>query len=303
MHHGFIYGAGAIGSLLGGFLSQKKGKEFTLIAKRNHALKIEKKGLSIMGLVDGIFYPQVIERLTSIPEKSIVLITTKATDLGEILHQLSPLVKPDTVVVTLQNGLGVSEMAKAALKDRCKVLRGLVFIAASYYEPGKIYYEGGNTIKLERGPGDAEVVNSFQGTPLVVEKVDDIEVEVLIKSMINAIINPLTALESITVGELNQLKYREMIKGLIKEFVQIAEAQAIPLEEKQLWKILERTIAMIPTTKTSMSQDLALGRLTEIDFINGALIKLGNQYDIPMPYNTFLYDAIKLQEEKYLKVI
>lgn len=302
MTRGIIMGAGAIGSLIGALLSQKKGKEVLLVAKRNQCNKVESKGLALSGLAEGVYQPKIQDHLKEIPEKSILLVTTKAVDLEETLTKILPLIKSDTIVVPIQKGLGVTEMANKILKNRCLILRGLSFLSASYFEPGKVIYEGGNTLKIEEAKGDTEILHFFHNTPIVVDKVKDIDKEVLIQTILYSIIDPLTALEHITVGELNQKKYFDVIDGLLREGVKIADLQGVTLEASELWKVLKKIFFKLNTARTAMYQDLILGRSTEIEFLNGALLRHGNCANIPMPYNTFIYEAIKLREEKQLKV-
>jgi 2-dehydropantoate 2-reductase len=134
----FILGAGAIGSVYGAFLSQKT--PVTLVGRPAHMDAVNEKGLALIGDGAGTYSKNITPTtmIDKIPSKTLLLVTVKATDLEETLTSIAPLIQEDTLVLLLQNGLGIREVAYKATKGKGTVIRGIVGMGAEMVEPGRI---------------------------------------------------------------------------------------------------------------------------------------------------------------------
>ncbi|UCE44353.1 MAG: hypothetical protein JSV57_02430, partial [Candidatus Bathyarchaeota archaeon] len=144
----FILGAGAIGSSYGALLSRKN--DVTLIGNIAHVHAINSSGLKLSGDVQERYCIKVETEIKEIPSNSLILLTTKAHDSTRAIEKIKNLLKEDTAILILQNGLGNKDLVKGIVGDEVKVLRGLVKIAAEFLEPGKITFWNGETVLEKR---------------------------------------------------------------------------------------------------------------------------------------------------------
>ena len=142
----FILGAGAIGSVIGALLSKKN--DVTLIGNKAHVDAVNSNGLSVSGDVDETFRVQADTEIREIPWETLIFLTTKAYDSEKAIRGIDRLLREDTVVLVLQNGLGNEEMVKRAVSGKAKVLRGVTSMAAEFFKAGEVrYWKGETTIE------------------------------------------------------------------------------------------------------------------------------------------------------------
>ena len=118
-----VLGAGAIGSLFGAKLSA--GNEVTLVARPGHVRAMNTQGLRIEGIESETVFLRAVTSLDRLGPDALILLTTKVPDSAAALAPVAAMVRDDTTVVCLQNGLGSEQIAREALGDRCVVLRGV----------------------------------------------------------------------------------------------------------------------------------------------------------------------------------
>jgi len=132
----FVLGAGAIGSVYGAFLSKRN--DVTLVGNRAHVEAVNSKGLAISGEINETFYVKADTEIREIPEKTLIVLTTKAYDSANAVEKTRRLLKKDTVILILQNGLGNEEIVRHATGGKARILRAITTMAAEFFEPGKI---------------------------------------------------------------------------------------------------------------------------------------------------------------------
>ena len=135
-----VLGAGAIGSLYGAKLAS--ANEVTLIGRADHAAAINSHGLRIEGLEPQVVRLRAATEIGEIGPDALILLTTKVTGSAAALAPLAPLIRDDTTVLCLQNGLGSEQIARRALGDRGVVLRGITQFGAIFERPGVIQVHG-----------------------------------------------------------------------------------------------------------------------------------------------------------------
>ena len=236
----------------------------------------------------------------------IVLFCVKSQDLDHCLHSCQPLLSPQTLVVFLQNGISHLD-----IQERLYLPAAPAFASSSegatLLGPGHVLHAGkGKTLMgFLTDPTDrhqqqlAELARLLQEAGLDVELSQDIRTQLWAKLFVNAGINPLTALYNRTNGQLlTSCAARGRLKNIVRESETVARACGITIAVDPL----QTTLAVCKRTArniSSMLQDRRHQRPTEIDAINGAIVREGKRVGIATPFNEEAVQQIKKMEEKY----
>jgi len=287
----FVLGAGAIGSVYGACLSESY--DVTLIGNRNHVKAIKANGLSIVGDMRKVFHIKADTQIRGILGKTLVILTTKAYDSARAMEGVRSLLKKDTVILVLQNGLGNEGTVKRIVGDRAKILRGITKMAAEFLRPGKIRFWSGETIieSNEDAGKISEILNECRLKSRLSEHIDQ---EVWTKLVVNCVVNPLTALFRVKNCAIWADSLRTVRQSIITECVEVAEAEGILLPA-DLAERMDKRLSCY-TNFSSMYQDIVKHKRTEIDFLNGKIVELGRKHHIKTPVNETLLSFIKFLE-------
>jgi 2-dehydropantoate 2-reductase len=313
-----IYGAGAIGSVLGGFL-QKLGRSVTYIGRGEHFLALSENGLRITGIWGEHIIPA---RETQIPlqppstpaskkQFSVILLCVKAKDTYAAAIEAKALLAADGIMVSMQNGLNNWEtIARLVGEDRTVGAR--VIFGAEILEPGHANVTVNaddvllgepflpvNRLLLEALEDDL----SRSGIPCKIVSKDDIWAAIWGKVLYNCSLNPLGALLEVSYGDLGEnAETRGVIKVIIEEIFRVMRAKGVKVPyqdaDEYYHYLLEKQLPPTVGHRASMLQDILLGRQTEIDALNGAISSYGRDYGIITPYNDLLTALIKFKEKK-----
>ena len=300
-------GAGAIGSFFGGLLAEG-GNDVVLIARESHVKAVKQDGLTIEG-ASGKHVVKVKAVTTPAHLKEtfdLILLTVKAYDTRQAVSEAQTLMGNNSVLLCLQNGLGMEEIA-SEIVGRDRVLRGVTINGVLLKEPGLVMHTGkGETIigelnrKItERTPKIAE---AFSKAGLPTRVTNNIEGTVWTKILINAGVNPFGALTGMKNGELIMvLELKELMTETVIEGTNVAKKIGVKLEGDPV-SLMIKTAEMTAQNKNSMLQDIEKGKRTEIDFINGAISNLGKRKGVLTPLNNLLTHLVKGLEANRLKV-
>lgn len=291
-----IFGAGAMGSLVGGLLSQRH--ETVLVGRREHVVAIRKQGLRIRGETELVAHPEATETLGRNGNLDVVILAVKAYDTLPAVEALEPL-WDRSLFLSLQNGLGNEEVLAA---HASRVLGGVTTQGVTFVKPGEVYHAGAGETLIGpfegASPEDAdEVVAAFNESGLPSHLSENIRSELWLKAIVNACINPLTALLRVPNGYvLETASTREVVRAIIEEGVHVASRLGPNLDEGLVYDRVASVVRGTATNRSSMLQDLERGRRTEIEAINGAIARLGDEVDRPAPTNALLTRLIKAAE-------
>jgi 2-dehydropantoate 2-reductase len=315
-----IYGAGAIGSIIGGHL-HNCGQETILVCSKSHADAISQSGLAIGGVRGD--YTINLPAVTDIgqiefQDDDVVFLTMKTFDTEAAIKKIGSAA-PRLVAVCFQNGVRNEEFAAPTF---ARVYGGIVFLGAKYLEPGKVTHTAENSLGLGLYPeGLDETVDElsavltragFSVTPYA--RIMAVKWSKLFRNLNNA----LFAITGLSV--LEGIKYEEprlLMADTLEEALQVTKAagiEIIPLEgqptpEKSLEflrKPGDRNFE-IPRDEQTMIrpstwQDLYLGRgRTEIDYLNGEIVQLGQKHGIPTPLNALLAGVVSSMARDEMK--
>jgi 2-dehydropantoate 2-reductase len=298
-----IMGAGAMGSLFGGLLTLS-GEDVWLVdiwkenidAMRSNGLKVEDRGKV------QIIPVKATTDVASVGKADLILFFVKTYQTEKAVSDVLVLQKENTVFLTLQNGLG-NEEAICKQVDRRKVILGVTGQGATLLGPGHIRHAGwGKTYvgELDEKITDrvTQIAQVFRKAGIETEVSSHIHDLVWEKLLVNVGINALAALTGLKNGQL--LDYPETVRlmeALVSEAVEVTRRKEIQIDENQMNRV-KVVIEATRENRCSMGQDLDYKRRTEIDAINGAVVREAERLGISVPYNQMITDLIKVVEKR-----
>ncbi|MEY2482757.1 MAG: 2-dehydropantoate 2-reductase [Verrucomicrobiota bacterium] len=287
-----VLGAGAIGSLYGAKLAA--AHDVLLIGRPEHVSSINARGLRIEGIEPETVRIPAATTVTQISPDTLVLLTVKVTDSTAALEPIARLIRDDTTIVSLQNGLGSEQIARSALGGRGVVLRGITQFGAIFETPGAIKYMAAGYTVLEQHERSNRIAEVLTAAGLECRISSDIAADVWHKTVFNCVVNPITAMLGCEVGGIANPQLAPLKRLVIDECVAVAATQGVTFEADFMREIDE---FFAPSHNiASMLQDLRRGRPTEIAYMNGAVAALGAQQGVPCPVNRALTTVIKAME-------
>ncbi len=299
-----IMGTGAMGSLFGGLLARSEEEVWLVDIRREQIDAIRSAGLTIEEKGEGeTIRVNATSDAASIGKADLVIFFVKAYHTEKAVSDALVLQKKDTVFLTLQNGLG-NEEAICKQVDRKSVMLGATNHGATLLGPGRIRHAGwGKTYvgELDGKMTDrvAQIGQVFNKAGIETEVSSNIHQVVWNKLFINAGLNAVAALTGLKNGQL--LDYPETLRlmdGLVSEAVEVAKRKGIPIEGNPLEKV-KAVVEATRENRCSMGQDIDNRRKTEIDAINGAVVREAERLGIAVPYNQMITDLIKVIEKRF----
>jgi 2-dehydropantoate 2-reductase len=287
-----VLGAGAIGSLYGAKLAA--GNDVTLIGRAEHVAAISARGLRIEGIESQIMRVRAATALDHLGPEALIVLTTKVPDSAAALGSIAPLVRDDTTILCLQNGIGSERVARAALGDRGTVLRGITQFGAIFKSPGIIQFMARGQTLIEQHERSARIAGILSGAGLDCRVSSNIDTDVWHKLVVNCVVNPITAILGCEVGAIADPQLAPLKRLVINECIAVAAAGGVTFENDFMREIDDR---FRPSHNiASMLQDLRRSRPTEIDYMNGAVAAIGAQHGVECPVNAALTAIIKAME-------
>lgn len=305
-----VLGAGAMGCLFGGLMAEK-GLDVTLIdVWKEHVDTINSKGLKMDGH-GGDRYIKI--KATTDPSTlkpvDAIIIMCKATALEKALTNAKNIIGDKTMLMSFQNGIGHEAiMQKIAGKE--KVLGGTTTQASNVLGPGHIKnhaalpswigeYEGGMSDRVK------DLAETFTAHNLETIAVPDIKKRKWMKLFALTAIGPLSSIfdlhhTDLYISNKNQEVSRELGKKIILETREVAKADGVDVTEDECLEMFNKIVDSKQTNKSSMCFDILNKRKTEIDFINGAVSKIGKDHGVKTPMNDLMYKMIMVKEGMYL---
>jgi 2-dehydropantoate 2-reductase len=228
----------------------------------------------------------------------IALVLVKSWQTKRAAHQLAECLADDGLAVTLQNGLGNDDILAAAI-GRERVALGVTTTGATLLGPGLARAGGEGTISLQSHARLGALESAFTEARFKVEVVADTKSLVWGKLVVNAAINPLTALLRVPNGELlNRPSARVMMKALADETAAVAFAQRVRLPFSNPIEAAESVARKTAANHSSMFQDVRRGAPTEIDAICGAVARAGERHGVPTPVNRVCWQLVQAMATK-----
>ena len=300
-----VVGAGAVGCYYGGMLA-RAGNDVMLIGRRAHVDAIRRAGLHFEGLK---FDEHIAVRASTEPEAvrgaRLVLFCVKSNDTELAAEQIAPWLEAGSIVVNLQNGVDNTERIRARISRQ--VIPAVVYVATEMAGPGHLRHHGRGDLvigALER-PAAPELAAALEavrqwfvraGVPVVVS--DNVAGELWGKLVVNCAYNAISAIAQLPYGRMiGGIGVREVMRDAVEETLAVAAACGVRMAPDQLAGVYRIAEAM-PGQYSSTAQDLQRGRPTEIDHLNGYVVRQGEARGVPVSVNRVLHSLVKLIESK-----
>lgn len=292
-----VLGAGAIGSFFGGLLSRKN--DVILVGRKNHVDAINNDGLRIKGktlLKRKINAVETVQEISDSPD--LLILTVKAFDTLPAIKQAKEIINPKTIVLSLQNGLNNIEKIKQVVPKN-QIIAGVTTHGVQFVKPGVVYHKGiGGLVIGEPSKKITkriqQIVSCFRNSGISLDISNNILRDIWKKAIVNASINPLTALFQCQNGYLsrNPLLFN-IVEKICKESVLVAQKQGFSFEIEEMVQLTKKVISQTEKNVSSMLQSIRQGKSTEICQINGKIAEIGSKYDCNVSLNLLLTKIIK----------
>ncbi|MBL7176783.1 MAG: 2-dehydropantoate 2-reductase [Desulfobacteraceae bacterium] len=304
-----VVGAGAMGSLFAGYLAQKFKEVWVYDIWQEHIATIKNDGLL---MTRGNIKNRVRIKATTNPDDpgkvDLLIIFVKYTHTEKALKDSLAMIDSHTSILTLQNGIGNVDIIQKFIPDN-QILYGLTTLTSEMVGPGHIeesFHGQGETYFWPvkgRVDGQAEQICSvFNRADIHTEISPDVQVMVWKKLIVNACYNTLSAIVRLKVGDLiDQTEIWPVLEGAISEIVDVAQKKGISIDESEGQRFLKQVGEEAREHIPSMLIDVKNKKKTEIECLNGRIIKEGTALGIPTPYNRVLFGILRVLENTYEK--
>ena len=291
-----IMGAGAVGCYFGGMLA-RAGNDVVLIGRPAHVQAIQARGLRLQA---SSFDEQVRVRasadVSDVRGAALVLFCVKSTDTGSAALSLGPHLAADALVLSLQNGIENTDRLRQLLPQAVRA--AVVYVAAEMAGPGHVRHHGRGDLLVEDGRGNDGWAESFRAAGVPVVMSGDVRQALWVKLILNCAYNALSAIGQVNYGQLLAVDSAvELMHAAVQECVAVANADGVSIPADIAATVIALAHGM-PDQRSSTAQDLARGRRTEIDHLNGVVVRRGRVHGIPTPVNQALQAVVHLLESK-----
>ena len=291
-----VMGAGAVGCYYGGMLA-RAGHEVTLIARAQHVAAVRKSGLRMQTTgFDASVPMQASEEAAGARGAKLVLFSVKSPDTERAGAALAPHLERDAVVLTLQNGVDNAERLSAVLGR--EVVPAVVYVAVEMAAPGHVRHHGRGELVIGPSAASARLAAAFGAAGVPVEVSPNVSGALWAKLIVNCAYNALSAITQLPYGRLVQGEgIPAVMRDVVDECLAVARAAGVAVPD-DMHQAVPRIAQTMPGQFSSTAQDLARGKPTEIDHLNGLVVRKGEALGVPTPVNRLLLALVKLLEER-----
>ncbi|MBR0648814.1 ketopantoate reductase family protein [Roseomonas terrae] len=291
-----VMGAGSIGCYFGGLLA-RSGVPVTLIGRRQHVDAVTERGLVLeMGGERHVVPMQATTDPVGVADAEVVLFCVKSGDTESVGREITPHLRPDAAVLSFQNGVDNPDRLRAVTGGT--VVPVAVYVATAMAGPGHVQHHGRGELVMGPCPRDAEIAAHFEAAGIPTRVSANAIDALWAKLIVNCAYNALSALTQLPYARMIRTAEVEgVMKDIVAEAVAVADASGVSVPQDILAAVLGLAATM-PDQRSSTAQDLARGKPTEIDFLNGFVVRRGATLGIPTPVNRVLHTLVKAAEAK-----
>jgi 2-dehydropantoate 2-reductase len=292
-----VMGAGAVGCYYGGMLA-RAGHDVTLVARPQHVEAIRRDGLR---METKSFDEQVRLSAVTDPREAagadLVLFCVKSMDTEAAGRQLAPFLRPDTLVLCLQNGVDNADRLRTVLPEHA-VAAAVVYVATEMAGPGHLKHHGRGELVIEPAAGSERAAQALAAAGVPTDISTNVRGALWMKLILNCAYNAVSAIAQKPYGENVQgVGIREVMRDVVDECLAVAQADGVQVPG-DAHAATRKLVESMPAQYSSTAQDVARGKPTEIDFLNGYVVRRGEALGIATPANRVLWALVKLIEKK-----
>jgi len=301
-----VVGPGALGCLVAGFLKVKTGEEIIMLDNSpERAKQISKDGIKIEGL-SGAHETKinVTADTKDIGAADLVIICVKSYSTEDACKEIKDIVSENTSVLTLQNGIGNVQILNDYFGPE-RVIAGVTNHGSTLLGSGHVRHAGKGETTI--GKSDGKLSGPLKAAAAVLTKAGfqtkiskDIDSVIWSKLVISVGINALTAITRLNNGKIvSYEEARELMRSSVQEAARVVKRKRVKLAYDDPIQKVESVCKATSANVSSMLQDVLNKKRTEIDFINGAVVRQGKALGIPTPVNEVLAGLVKAIEKSY----
>ena len=306
-----ILGSGAVGGYFGAKLG-KSGQDVTFIARGAHLEAIRSRGLEIKSAKLGDFVARAAAEndTAKVGPVDVVIVAVKAYDNATALPMLQPMIGPDTVVLTLQNGVDSAYDVSAIVGEQ-HVLGGTTYVATALEAPGLIVQTGVHrSIIMGEVFGDRSevsarvqrITDALAAADIQATAVADGRVPIWDKFVYLVPFSGFTGASRLAIGHIWKFPHvRDMFYAASREIAAIAKAEGVTISPNRFETLEEYMTNIPPTTRSSLLIDLEQGKRIEVEALQGAAVRRAAKHNVPVPIVSALYALLKPWEQGPVK--
>lgn len=290
-----VLGAGAVGCFYGGMLA-RAGHRVTLIGRPQHVQVFQAQGLRMQTLhFDETVRVHASTDAAAVAGADLVLFAVKSTDTESAGAQMREHLKPGALVLCLQNGVDNTERLRTVL-PQVRVAAAVVYVATEMAGPGHLRHHGRGELVIEPDPASERMAQALIAAGIPTEISDNVRGALWAKLILNCAYNALSAVGRMAYGELvQQPGVTGVMRDVVAECRAVAAADGVTLPA-DVDAAVRRIAETMPTQFSSTAQDLMRGKPSEIDFLNGFVVRRGDALGVPTPANRVLWTLVRLVE-------
>jgi len=291
-----VMGAGAVGCYFAGMLA-RAGHDVVLVGRPQHVEAFNTKGLRLEAKTFDETLP--VKSSTDpaiVAGADLVLFCVKSPDTETAGAQLRPHLAPDTLVLTLQNGTDNAERLRTVIPQ--PVSAAVVYVATEMAGPGHVKHHGRGELVIEPAARSQQAAEALIAAGVPTEISENVRGALWLKLIINCAYNALSAITQLPYGKLVEgVGVLEVMGHLVSECKAVAAAEGVTLAG-DVDVAIRKIIETMPTQFSSTAQDVARGKPSEIDHLNGYIVRRGQAHGIATPVNLTVHALVKLIESK-----
>ena len=290
-----VMGAGAVGCYYGGMLA-RAGHAVTLIGRPAHVQAMAANGLRMQTLSFDETVPlSASTGPCAVAGADVVLFAVKSPDTEQAGQHMRAHLKPGALVLCLQNGVDNAERLRTVLPG-VDVAAAVVYVATEMAGPGHLRHHGRGELVIEPAARSDEVAQALVAAGVPTEVSGNVRGALWAKLILNCAYNALSAVGRIAYGELVQRPgVLAVMRDVVAECRAVAAADGVTLPG-DVDLAVRRIAETMPTQYSSTAQDLMRGKPSEIDFLNGFVVRRGEALGVPTPANRVLWTVVRLVE-------
>ncbi|MEM5369689.1 ketopantoate reductase family protein [Paraburkholderia azotifigens] len=290
-----VMGAGAIGCFAGGLLA-RAGHDVTLVGRQNHVSAIRRDGLRFESAAfDEFIQVDACTDASGIAGAELILFCVKSTDTEEAAAAIKPCVSPSAVIVTLQNGVDNAERVRSIIS--CEVLAAAVYVGSEMPGAGHIRHNGGGDLIVEPGQASDRLARVLSAAGIATTISANVRGALWEKLMLNCAYNAVSALVQLPFGELCRrggAAVASAMRDIVAECIAVASADGVNMS-RNVDETVARIMATIPAGQySSTARDVATNRPSEVDHLNGHIVRRGAALGVATPVNHLLLMMVRV---------
>lgn len=290
-----VLGAGAVGCYYGAMLA-RAGHAVTLVGRPRHVEEVNARGLLLEKGGTSVRVPMRASTSPAVAaDADLVLFCVKSGDTETAGRELAPHLPADAAVLSLQNGVDNAE--RLALVLSRDVVPAIVYVGCEMAGPGHVRHHGRGELVIGPSASSDAMAAQLSAAQVPTQVSPDVAAALWEKLIINCALNALSAISDLPYGEIvRRPGAPEVIRDVVDECLAVAQACGVTLRV-DAHAAVQRVVDAMPAQRSSTAQDLRAGKPSEIDHINGYVVRRGAATHVPTPVNRVLHTLVRMMEK------